>query len=86
MQLVTNDAGAPTALFAFDGNYEGARELFERDSMLCAFELKEGADALVIALAAGFRAAMLVGIACYAIAYLLIRSLPAGAGQAVDAG
>jgi hypothetical protein len=47
-----------------------------------AFSVFASVLSIVIALAAGFRAAMLVGIACYALAYFLIRSMPKSTGEA----
>ena len=41
-----------------------------------AFSVFASILSIVIALALGFRAAMLVGIACYGVAYVLIRTMP----------
>ncbi len=51
--MATNDAGAPTVLWEFNGNYEGTRKLFARDSTLCAFEFVSDAKVLIVGVGGG---------------------------------
>ena len=50
-----------------------------------AFSVFASILSIVLALAIGFRAAMLVGVACYAVAFVLIRTLPADPAQSTRA-
>jgi hypothetical protein len=51
--MATTDAGAPTVLIEFDGDYAGARWVFSRDSTLSAFRLMTDSKVLVIGVGGG---------------------------------